>query len=242
MKKLGYYLFAMMFYFFRLFGVKEKKVFCIMTHDGSEDSSVGVVVKALKERDSSFRFYYMKKDDREAVKSHMIKQFFSFFITKPYHMATSSYILMDNAFLPMAYISFSNQVKVIQLWHGTGTIKKFGQDANVGELKVLEAKANRNITHLIVNSEYTKKQYAKAFGVKTERVFVWGLPRTDELFQGTKKDAKIDVFFREYPELKGKKLILYAPTFRDSEVEHPQMAIDLKEFLDKTSEDTVHTV
>jgi len=239
MKKLGYYLFAVMFYFFRLFGQKDDKVFCIMTHDGSEDSSVGTVVKALKDSNREYRFFYMRKDDREEVKKHKIKKFISFFIYKPYHMATSSYIMLDNAFLPMAYIKFSDKVKVIQLWHGTGTIKKFGQDVNTGELKILEARANKNITHLIVNSEYTKRQYSQAFGIPLDRVYVWGLPRTDELFHLDKRGMKSEVFYNEYPELKGKKLILYAPTFRDSEVLDPKMKLDISSFLEGTDGNTV---
>ena len=48
------------------------------------------------------------------------------------------------------YMKFNKNVKVVQLWHGTGTIKKFGLDSDTGEVKRLAKKANENITHLIV--------------------------------------------------------------------------------------------
>lgn len=241
-KKIGYWIYAFFFSVFRLFPRKKEKVFCVMTHDGSAGSSVGIVVNALKKRSDKYQFIYMKKNDRENAKAHVVKAFYSFFIEKPYHMATSSYILMDNVFLPMAYLHFHKDVKVVQLWHGTGTIKKFGQDSNVGEVKRLEYMANQKITHLIVNSEYTKEQYAQAFGVTKDHVYVWGLPRTDELFSDTVKNEKMGQFYKQYPELKGKKLVLYAPTFRDQEVEHPKMMLDMEYLENHTPEDIFYLV
>lgn len=241
-KKIGYWLYAFFYYIFWLLPRKKKKVFCVMTHDGSAGSSVGVVVSALQQKSGDYQFIYMRKDDRENAKSHIVKAFYSFFIVKAYHMATASYILLDNIFLPMAYLRFHKDVKVVQLWHGTGTIKKFGQDSNVGEVKRLEYLANQRITHLIVNSEYTKEQYAKAFGISKDLVYVWGLPRTDELFSDRIKNEKIEKFYEQYPDLKGKRLVLYAPTFRDNEVEHPKMMLDVKYLEAHTSEEICYLV
>lgn len=241
-KKIGYWIFAFFFYIFRVCPVKKNKVFCIMTHDGSPGSSVGVVVETLKRKSDKYQFYYMKKNDRENAKQHIVKAFYSFFIEKSYHLATASYIMLDNIFLPMAYLKFKKNVKVVQLWHGTGTIKKFGQDANTGEIKRLEYKANQKLTHLIVNSEYTRKQYAKAFGVQESKVYIWGLPRTDELFSEAIKEQKRHQFFETYPELEGKRLVLYAPTFRDQEVENPKMMLDVTYLEKNTSEDTIYLI
>lgn len=240
MKKIGYLIFAVFFYFFRLFPRKKNKVFCIMTHDGSDGSSVGVVVQALKQREEEYEFYFMKKTDRESVKQHKITKFLSFFLEKPYHLATSSVVMMDNVFLPMAYLKFSKDVKVVQLWHGTGTIKKFGQDVNTGDLKKLEKKANSTITHLVVNSEYTREQYSHAFGLEEKRIFSWGLPRTDEMFSKDVAREKTEHFYEEFPELKGKKLVLYAPTFRDDEVNDPKLCLDLKKLMKGTDSNTVY--
>lgn len=136
-------------------------------------------------------------------------------------MARAGIILMDNVFLPMAYIRLRSNVKVVQLWHGTGTIKRFGQDANTGRLKALEKRANRSITHLIVNSEQTARIYAQAFGIDASRIYPMGLPKTDDILNRirrleiNKKNMEKDAVYGRYRIPGDKKLILYAPTFRD---------------------------
>lgn len=229
MKIIGYYIFAMMYYLFCIFKRKENRIFCIMTHDGGDDSSVGAVVQYLKKKEEKYEFYYMKKEETKnnGTIIQKIKEQLSFFFKKPYYLATSSYILMDNCFLPMAYMRFPKDVKVVQLWHGTGTIKKFGQDVNIGKLKTLEKKCNQSITHLIVNSAYTKKLYQHAFGVSEDKIVILGIPRTDTLFQEDRQKEQISVFYNHFPQLHGKKIILYAPTFRDEEVGNTKLHLEL---------------
>lgn len=231
-KNIGYLLFGMFFHLFRLFPVNEKKVFLVATHDSSEEGNVGVVAKAWKQKDESTRFIWMTRKDGIHHPVH-------FFIVLSYHMATAGTILQDNVFLPMAYLHFSKKVKNVQLWHGTGTIKRFGQSVNTGQLGKLEYKANQKITHLIVNSEYTKKLYKEAFGVEEDKIYVLGMPRTDCLMDESFMTKRREAFYRKYPELSDKTLILYAPTFRDEEVESPSLGLDLERLCQNLSEDTV---
>ncbi len=211
-----------------------------MTHDNSKDGNVAVVVDYLKKQDNNYQFEYIKKEDRKLVKKPgLLKGKISFFIVKPYHLATSAFVLLDNTFLPMAYIHFPKRVRVVQLWHGTGTIKRFGQDVNTGQLKKLEYYANSRITHLIVNSEQSKKEYAGSFGVAEDRIYVYGLPRTDLFFDERLKEERKRAFFKQHPQLVGKKLVLYAPTLRDQELEQPRLALDTKKVIENLPKDYV---
>ncbi|TAH71161.1 MAG: hypothetical protein EWM47_04675 [Anaerolineaceae bacterium] len=221
-KTIGYLIFASIYYISCLFPLNDKRVLCIMTHDDGEDGNVSLLVSELKRLKRGYNFSYITKSETESVKSLKdVRKLLSFFFIKPYHMARSKIILMDNVFLPMAYIRIKGNVKVIQLWHGTGTIKKFGQDVNSGRLKVLEKRANRNITHLIVNNKQTAKLYAKVFGVDLDRVYPVGLPKTDDIFNRMqrinrdKTNAEKNIIYEKYNLPMEKKLILYAPTFRD---------------------------
>ncbi|HHU73193.1 MAG TPA: hypothetical protein GXZ28_01010 [Clostridiales bacterium] len=230
MKIIGYLIFTFFYHTFWLFcRVKPKKVFAIMTHDESLDGNVGQVVDFLKEKEEGYRFHYLTKKDRQISGNIQgLKGIISFFVMKPYHLARSEVILMDNVFLPMAYMKMRKSVKVIQLWHGTGTIKKFGQDVNTGSLKKLEKRANHRITHLIVNSEETKRIYSRAFGIPLDKVYVLGLPRTDIFFSEEMIKERREQFFAQFPNLKNKRLLLYAPTFRDEESKQPKIALDTK--------------
>lgn len=212
---------------------------CIMTHDDGEGSNVSLAMKALKEQKAGYTFSFITKKDTLEVKGlSSIGRLFAFFVQKPYQLARAQIILMDNVFLPLAYLRVKKGVKVIQLWHGTGTIKKFGQDVNTGKLKLLEKKANRNITHLIVNSEETRKLYAKTFGISEDKVAAIGLPKTDEMLRridrtiqdGNNPDKA--AIYNKYSIPKNSRLVLYAPTFRDQELHNPEVLNKL-EFLQK---------
>lgn len=221
-KTIGYYVFAFVYYICSLFPVNDKRVLCIMTHDDGEDSNVSLVVREMKRLGSDHVFRYITKSETEKVKSLKgVSKLLSFFFIKPYHMAKSKAILMDNIFLPMAYLRVRRNVKVIQLWHGTGTIKRFGQDVNSGKLKALERRANSNITHLIVNNDKMVKLYAGVFGIDIDKVYPVGLPKTDDILyrrwridKGNINSDKM-LIYGKYQLPVDKKLILYAPTFRD---------------------------
>lgn len=229
-KTFGYYLFTLVYLLCKPLPVKKKRVFCIMTHDDGEGSNVSIAAKALKNKKDGYTFSYLTKKDTIAVMSIQgIKTMLCFFFRKPYELARAEIVLLDNIFLPYAYLKRKKGTKVIQLWHGTGSIKKFGQDVNQGKLRDLEKQANSNITHLIVNSEETKRQYAGSFGVKDSVVYPIGLPRTDELFgrmkkvELTGKNPDKEYIYQKYNIPTDKELILYAPTFRDNEEQNPKL-------------------
>lgn len=231
-KKIGYYLYAAFFTLFRLFPVNPDKVFMVATHDDSEEGNIGIVANEIRKLMPEKKMVFLTKKDG-------INKPFSFFVVKAFHMATSAVIFMDNHFLPMAYTSFSKKTKVVQLWHGTGTIKKFGLDAEKGETRKLAEKANMRTTHLIVGSERTKEQYHTAFGIPKEKIYITGLPRTDRMLDKEDLSEKRERFYEEYPGLREKRIILYAPTFRDDEVEHPEIALDLAQLQKDLPQDTV---
>lgn len=222
-KKFGYYIFAAFFSLFRLCPLNKDKVFLVATHDDGPEGNIGLMVEYIKKERVGTKFVYLTKEDG-------IRKPFSFFFAKAYHMATASVILMDNEFMPMAYTPVSSKAKVVQLWHGTGTIKKFGLDADPPEVRKLARKINKRITHLIVNSEKTKKQYSSAFGIPPERIYITGLPRTDLILDPERMEIMENEFYEQYPALREKRITLYAPTFRDEQAASPELGLDFSGF------------
>ncbi len=235
-KTFGYCLFALVYNLCRLVPIKKKRVFCIMTHDDGDGSNVSIAVRALKKREEGYSFSYLTKRDAGAAKRLSgVRKLLVFFLRKPYELARAEIILLDNIFLPYAFLRRRKGTRVVQLWHGTGTIKKFGQDVNTGYLGKLEKRANANITHLIVNSPAMKLLYAGAFGVREEVVYPIGLPKTDDFLHRIKK-AEVagrcpdkEYIYQKYKIPEEKKLVLYAPTFRDNPEQNPRLVELLKE-------------
>lgn len=98
-------------------------------------------------------------------------------------------------------------VKVIQIWHATGAIKKFG-NAIKREYPI------KNYDYVIANSVYWKVPYQEAFNVNKENVVVTGMPRVDHLVDQNYIEKTKLKLLNKYPLLKNKRVILYAPTFR----------------------------
>lgn len=98
-------------------------------------------------------------------------------------------------------------VCVIQIWHACGAIKKFG-NAIKREYPI------QNYDYVLANSDYWKEPYSQAFHVLPENVISTGLPRVDCLCQNHYIENTREKMLKKYPFLKGKRVILYAPTFR----------------------------
>lgn len=96
---------------------------------------------------------------------------------------------------------------VIQVWHATGAIKKFG-NAIKREYPI------KNYDYVIANSDYWKVPYQEAFNVHSNGIVTTGMPRVDHLVDQTYLEETRLKLFKKYPILKDKKIILYAPTFR----------------------------
>ena len=136
-------------------------------------------------------------------------------------MAVSSHIFLNDNFMPLAYMKLSPETKVIQLWHGMGSYKRFGASSKLSEDTFLELEAaNANVTHILASSENIRDNYAEAFLVPPEKILILGCPQADyyvEMMRGGGRG--IDLIRRRleraFPQLAGKKLALYAPTFRD---------------------------
>lgn len=238
MKELGYRLFAMMYFVFKWFPIKKNSAFLIMTHDSGPEGNVAMVASYMKKHYQTSSVGLVRKDT-EFSGEGKLKKAASFFFVKAWHMARAEYVFMDNAFLPMAYLRVRKGTKVVQLWHGTGTIKKFGQDANIGKLYEQEKRGNENIDYLIVNSEATRELYAGCFSVPLEKVKILGLPRTDLLFDKKALEERRKAFLEKYPSLKGKKLVLYAPTFRDKEADEPKVYLEIDKMARELSDEYV---
>lgn len=131
-----------------------------------------------------------------------------------YHLTTSKYILLDDASRAISLMNVRQGQKICQLWHASGAFKTFGYSRNDREIKQESDIWHSKYTHAIVSSEKIKGCYAEGFGIPLKNIKATGSPRTDIFFN---KDFVIKTkndLYTKYPYLKGKKIILFAPTYR----------------------------
>ena len=156
-------------------------------------------------------------------------------------LAKSKYIFLNDNFLAIAFMNFNRESKVLQLWHAPGAFKKFAASSsdNEEEISVI-AKASEKTDYLFITSENIKDFYRDAFRIDGNKIKSFGIPRTDYYFEDRDFKKLREDFDNKYPLAKNKKIILYAPTFRDNEDDNNVFKyLDLEKFNNALSEEYV---
>ncbi|MBS3464299.1 CDP-glycerol glycerophosphotransferase family protein, partial [Staphylococcus aureus] len=133
----------------------------------------------------------------------------------PYLLGKADYIFVDD-FHPLIYtVRFRRSQEVIQVWHAVGAFKTvgFSRTGKKGG-PFIDSLNHRSYTKAYVSSETDIPFYAEAFGIKEKNVVPTGVPRTDVLFDEAYATQIKQEMEDELPIIKGKKVILFAPTFR----------------------------
>ena len=150
MKKLFYTIYAVIFRICRLFPVKRGRVALVSPHNADFNDSLGAV-KAELERRGDYDIKLITRRDIELSKNpaKLIKGAFRFFFVSSYRLATAQYVFLNDNFMPLAYINFSPETKVVQLWHAEGVFKRFGLcSALPPEIEELEKRVDQTKTKL----------------------------------------------------------------------------------------------
>ena len=210
---------------FKIFPIKNN---LILIEDGSYNDFNGncrAIYEELKTK-KAYRLVLLsnkiiKLPDLTVVKYKSLKTF--------YYMATAEYCF----FTTEVYKFFTKRKKqvFINLWHGAGAFKKFGLNSNYGNKG---KKYNIDILDLLtVSSDKIIDFYQEAFGIEREKIKNLGIPRADIFFKEDEKLKVKEKFFNKYPELKNKKIIMYAPTFRDNDKGNFKLKLDIKLMKEK---------
>ena len=214
MKKLFYFFYALMFHIGRLLPGDDRLVALVSPHNASLNDSLGEIKSALEER-GGYDFLIVSGADIRSEKS--ASSLLRFFILNPVKLSRAKYIFLNDNFMPMAFLHFRRGTVITQLWHGEGAIKKIGLTLNLPESIVrLEKRLYKKYTYMIVSSEPVVPLWAQAFNMDKSKVLPLGSARTDPFFKAFDYEKNRAEFDAAYPACKGKKLVLYAPTFRDN--------------------------
>jgi len=140
-------------------------------------------------------------------------------LTLVYNMTTCHYMLLEDYFRYTSYMKVRKGQEIVQLWHGAGAYKKFGFSRANGDEGIKIHKGYRKYAKAIVSAEPIRKCYAEAFDIALKKVQATGVPRTDIFFDKEYIGNKREELYRDFPFLKDKKVILFAPTYRGTRAE-----------------------
>lgn len=208
-RKMKRVMFQILYQLFCILPVKQNKITFASDSRTDLSGNFEFVYQELLNRDETFDFQFFLKESINTKKS------IAEYVQMAYHFATSRQILIDD-FYPIIYpLKIRKNADLVQLWHAVGAFKTFGYSRiGLPGGPSPTSKNHRNYTKVIVSSDHIRKHYAEGFGVDIENVIATGIPRTDFFFNEAKKAEVRSSLYEEYPFLKGKKVILFAPTFR----------------------------
>lgn len=223
MKQLIYNIYAFLFNLSaHLFKLKNNTVALVSMHNENFNDSLGQIYEELKKY-GKYSFVFISRTDLE-VKLKNVPKVLSFFFVKSRKLAQSKYVFLNDNFLPMSKLNFKKGVVITQLWHGEGVFKRFGLEIAQDETtRKNERAANEKLSFVVCSSKAAAPYYEKAFGVKSEQVLPLGSPRTDYFYLKENETKAKERIQKMYPQTKGKKLVLYAPTFRDNETDDSEI-------------------
>jgi CDP-ribitol ribitolphosphotransferase len=150
-----------------------------------------------------------------------------------WHLATARLFLVDDYYFPMYVIPRRPGTRFVQVWHACGAFKKFGYSVltkrfGADEAFVDAVPIHANYDLCLVSAARVAPCYAEAFRQPLERFTSrLGIPRTDLFFDEARMAAARAAIRARYTIPDGRRVLLFAPTFRGERVTEARTPDDL---------------
>ena len=223
----------------KLFKTKNKVTFI-----SRQSNKIGIdfklLVEEIKKESPETKIVVLNKELNKNIISKII-YFFHMFV-QMYHIATSKVIILDGYCIMISILKHKKELKVVQIWHALGSLKKFGystigkkdgRDSKIAELMEM----HKNYDYVLTSSKESRPFFREAFNIQNEKMLVMSLPRVDYLQSDKYKEIITNKFYEIYCECDTKKEnILYCPTHRKKEnidsvkIEELVKSIDLDKY------------
>lgn len=245
---ISFYLFVirMLFNCFKLFPQKKKTTFV-----ASFGVNILYTIKELEKltdekivilKSSSCKINYKEYSNRKQLNFTPINVLN--WVQSIYHLATSHTVFVDNYYGFLAVTKFKKSTTCIQLWHAAGAIKQFGlKDLSIENRPEKAYKRFKRVyqrfNYVVVGSENMANIFREGFGISKQQILRTGIPRTDFFFDSIEKEEVSETLKLQFPIIKEKKVILYAPTYRDNEMNVTDLKMDINKMYNELKDDYV---
>ena len=193
-------------YFFIKVFTKQKNKITLLSRQSDRLSIDYILLKKELEKIDGIEIKVMCK---KIPSSFLGKVKYCFYLIKRmYHISTSKVCIVDGYNIEICVLKHKKNMKIIQIWHALGAIKKFGyqvigkeEGSNKKIAQIMNMHANYDCITCASNA--TKEIFSEAFNTDKSKIQILGMPRLDYILGfGGEIDNKIKLLLDEYEFLK----------------------------------------
>ena len=129
-------------------------------------------------------------------------------------IAMADIIIVDDYVPAFNTLKLADSVKVIQLWHAGAGFKGVGYSRWGHFGCPAPYCAHRRSDFAIADSMAIRHFFSEPFGILEEQVIPTGMPRMDPYLDEEHRRRVEHELYESYPAFKGRRVILFAPTYR----------------------------
>lgn len=232
---------------YKMVKVDPKLVIFIAFHGRGYSDNPRAIYEAMRQdpRFEGYRFiWFIKKHKQKqiTIPGAEVKEYFSF--SYFYYMSKAKYWII-NCKMP-TYIAKKEEQIYLQTWHGT-PLKRLAHDIEAAEdmtfyrsaVSFAQMTQSYDIdvaryNYMISPNRFCTEVFQSAFRIQRERLIETGYPRNDFICNTTKEE--MERLKEKYQLPKDKKVVLYAPTWRDNSYVASGYTFELKADFHKWKE------
>ncbi|EHO48837.1 CDP-glycerol poly(glycerophosphate) glycerophosphotransferase [Lentilactobacillus kisonensis DSM 19906 = JCM 15041] len=134
-------------------------------------------------------------------------------------LMSAKLIICDNYYAFLGGLHRRRDTKIVQIWHAAGAIKKFGWEDRTTANRSKSDKQRFQAVYdhfdeYIVASKAMGNVFVTSYHENFDKMKLLGYPRSDQYLDRNWQRVARQRIYRAAPELKDKRVILYAPTYR----------------------------
>ena len=157
-------------------------------------------------------------------------------------MAQSDMIFIDDHAPILDWVFLKDDTTLVQLWHAGAGFKSSGYSRWGHTGCPAPNGCHRQYKYGIAGSRHIAHFFSEVWGINTENVLPTGMPRMDEYLDPDYRAKKEKELLEEFPMIDGKRVILFAPTYRGKnhfDAHYPYNLIDFDRLYEFCGDDTV---
>ncbi len=150
-------------------------------------------------------------------------------------VAQADIMFVDDHVPFMDWMEVDPKTRIIQIWHAGAGYKAVGYSRWGHKGSPSAYSAHRQYDFGITPSHNIAFFFSEQFGINEEQILPTGMPRMDSYLDPEHRKQTEKALYKQYPMLKDKKVVLFAPTYRGTNrksAHYPYQLIDFDRFYE----------